>query len=79
MSYTSSEVKNRYMRKAYDRINILVARGDRELIKQAAAAQGKSVNQFIKDLIYNNLQTTPSNKITDFYQCKKWKPPDIYK
>lgn len=59
MSYTSPEVKNRYMSKAYDRINIIVPKGERTRIKAEAEREGKSVNRYIIDLIYNNMNTPP--------------------
>lgn len=37
--------------KAYDRIEITVPKGNREIIAQAAAAAGMSVNAFIKEAI----------------------------
>ncbi len=41
----------RYNKKAYDRINVVVPKGKRELIKEFAASQGKSLNRFICDAI----------------------------
>ena len=41
----------RYNKKAYDRINIIVKKGQRQHIKEFAAKQGKSLNRFVCDLI----------------------------
>lgn len=41
----------RYNKKAYDRINVVVKKGQRQVIKNFAANQGKSLNRFICDLI----------------------------
>ena len=41
----------RYNRKAYDRINVIVKKGQRQIIKDFAASQGKSLNRFICDAI----------------------------
>ena len=41
----------RYNKKAYDRINVVVKKGQRQVIKNFAASQGKSLNRFICDLI----------------------------
>lgn len=51
MGKTSAAVKNRYINKAYDRINLTVPKGDKERIKAYAEAQGKSVNGYINELI----------------------------
>lgn len=53
MKYSDAqkEATARYNRKAYDRINVIVKKGERERIKQFAAGQGKSLNRFICDAI----------------------------
>lgn len=53
MKYSDAqkEATARYNKKAYDRINIIVKKGQRELIKAYAAKQGKSLNQFVLDAI----------------------------
>ena len=43
----SPESINRYMKKAYDRLNVLVPKGRRDEIKAAASAAGESMNQYI--------------------------------
>ena len=50
-SDAQKEATARYNRKAYDRINIIVKKGQREVIKQYAAKQGKSLNRFVLDAI----------------------------
>lgn len=42
---------NRYMKKAYDRINLTVPKGDKERIEAHAAGRGESVNAFIRRAI----------------------------
>lgn len=53
MKYSDAqkEATARYNRKAYDRINVIVKKGEREKIKLFAAGQGKSLNRFICDAI----------------------------
>ena len=52
MSKTSAAVKNRYNAKAYDRITIVVKKGEKELIKaHAEKFDGGSVNAFIQRAI----------------------------
>ena len=41
---TSAAAKNRYNAKAYDRITLLVPKGSKEQIAEAARAKGQSVN-----------------------------------
>jgi len=42
---------NRYVKNNYDRINVTLAKGQREIIKAHAAARGESVNGFISRAI----------------------------
>ena len=44
---SQKEATARYNKKAYDRINVIVKKGQREIIKNFAASQGKSLNRFI--------------------------------
>ena len=48
---SQKEATARYNRKAYDRINVIVKKGQRQIIKDFAASQGKSLNRFICDAI----------------------------
>ena len=47
----SPESINRYMAKAYDRINLTVAKGKKEIIQAHAEAHSESVNGFINRAI----------------------------
>lgn len=51
MSRAQTAASKRYNLKTYDRIEITVPKGNREIIAQAAAAAGMSVNAFIKEAI----------------------------
>lgn len=51
MSKAQTAANKRYNLKAYDRIEITVPKENREIIAQAAAAAGMSVNAFIKEAI----------------------------
>lgn len=50
-SDAQKEATARYNKKAYDRINIIVKKGQRQVIKDFAASQGKSLNRFVLDAI----------------------------
>ena len=57
MSRTSSAVKNRYNAKAYDRITIVVKKGEKEKIKaHAETHDGGSVNAFIQRAIAETME-----------------------
>ena len=51
MSKTSAAVKNRYNAKAYDRITVVVPKGQKDIIKAHAESKGESVNGFIQKAI----------------------------
>ena len=53
MGYTEAqkEATARYIKKAYDRIDVIVPKGKREVIKRFARKQGKSTNRFINEAI----------------------------
>lgn len=53
---------NRYIGKAYDRINLTVPKGDRERIKNHAEARGETVNGFIKRAIGETIQRETTSK-----------------
>ena len=57
MGKTSAAVKNRYNNKTYDRINLTVPKGDKEIIKaHAEKHDGGSVNGFIQRAIKETMQ-----------------------
>ena len=62
MAYSDAqkEATARYNKKAYDRIDVIVPKGQRQVIKDFAASQGKSLNKFINDAIAAQM-----NKATD--------------
>ena len=45
------EATARYNRKTYERLELLVKKGQKQVIQKAAKKAGKSVNRFILDLI----------------------------
>lgn len=48
MSKTSADVKNRYNKKNYDRISLVLKKGEKERIQQKSEALGyPSVNSFV--------------------------------
>ena len=57
-SDAQKEATARYNKKAYDRIDLIVKKGQRQIIKDFAAQQGKSLNRFICDLIDAEMNKT---------------------
>lgn len=57
MKYSDAqkEATARYNKKTYDRINVIVRKGQRQIIKDYAAKQGKSLNRFICDAIHQEM------------------------
>ena len=56
------EATARYNKKNYDRINVIVPKGKRQIIKDFAASQGKSLNRFICDAIELQMNTESKNE-----------------
>ena len=48
--------QNDYIARTYDRINLTVPKGKKEIIQAHAAAQGESVNSFINKAIDEKLE-----------------------
>ena len=51
MGKASTRAQNRYIAKAYDRINLTVPKGHKDVIQTHAAARSESVNGFINRAI----------------------------
>lgn len=60
--FNQTEYVNEFIRKKYDRINLLIPAGNKEIIKSRAAQKGKSVNQYINELIDTDLNTNKEEK-----------------
>ena len=45
--------RNNYDREHYERVNLSLPKGSKELIKSKAEAAGKSISQYILDLVKN--------------------------
>lgn len=53
---TSAASKNKWMAKAYDRVNLTMPKGKKEIIQAHAEAQGESVNGFINRAIDRQME-----------------------
>lgn len=47
--------QNDYNKAKYDRISLMVPKGSKEDLKAHAQAKGKSLNEYLNDLIFQNL------------------------
>jgi Replication regulatory protein RepB. len=58
MAYSEAqkEATARYNKKAYDRIDVVVPKGQREMIKAFAASKGLTMNKFITKAIYHAME-----------------------
>ena len=61
-SDAQKEATARYNKKAYDRIDLVVKKGQRQVIKDFAASQGKSLNRFICDAIEKEMKIKIENE-----------------
>lgn len=52
---------NKYVKANYDRINVTLPKGQREVIKAYAEAQGQSVNAFINEAICEKIERVKEN------------------
>ena len=57
---TSAKSKNTWITKAYDRINLTVPKGQKDLIQAHAEAQGESTNGFINRAISETMERDKS-------------------
>ena len=60
------EANNRYVEKAYDRLNIAIPKGRKATVEAAAARKGESVNALVNRLLQNETGLTP----------EEWKNPN---
>lgn len=51
MGKTSSAVKNRYNGKVYDRLNIVIPKGQKQAVEAFALKHGESVNGLVNSLL----------------------------
>lgn len=62
-SEAQKEATARYNKKTYDRIDLVVKKGQRQILKDFATSQGKSLNRFILDAVENEIsKIQQSNK-----------------
>ena len=55
-SKAHQKASNKYQAKAYDRMNLLVKKGERDKIKAYAESKGLSLNAYVTGLIYKDME-----------------------
>lgn len=66
-SKAQQRATNKWISKAYDRINLTVPKGEKEIVQAHAAAQGESVNGFIGRAIKETIARDGAEKPTDAF------------
>lgn len=56
MGKAQTKAQNKYISKTYDRINLLVEKGEKDKIKAHAAKQGESLNGFVNRAISETME-----------------------
>lgn len=59
MAKRKAEWQNNYIARTYDRINLLVPKGEKEEIKARADKSGESVNAYINRLLDQDKNSSP--------------------
>ena len=55
VSKAQQAATHRYIKKNYDRLELMVKKGGKDTIKKAANAAGESVNEFVTNAVENRL------------------------
>lgn len=61
ISKAQQKAVHKYVKSNYDRIDLTLPKGDKERIKEHAAAQGESVNSFIQRAINEAIEHDTAN------------------
>lgn len=56
MGKASTKAQNKYISKAYDRINLTMPKGKKDTVQTHAAQRGESVNSFINRAISETME-----------------------
>lgn len=50
---------DKHLKERYDRVQLVLPKGTKQEVQQAAQNQNKSLNAYISDLIFNDLNKNP--------------------
>ena len=62
MGKASTKAQNKYINKKYDRINLVVEKGKKDILKAHAEEKGESVNAFINRAINETMKMDNERK-----------------
>jgi len=65
MGKASTRAQNRYIAKAYDRVNLTLPKGHKEIVQAHASAHGESVNGFIGRAISEAIERDTAGTATE--------------
>lgn len=65
MGKASTKAQNKYIAKAYDRVNLTMPKGKKEIVQAHAESQGESVNAFINRAIDEAMERDGSQEVTE--------------
>ena len=65
MGTAQTRAQNKYINKVYDRVNLVVDKGNKDKIKAHAAANGESLNGFINRAISETMERDNSRCSTE--------------
>lgn len=63
MAVRKAKWQNNYIAHAYDRINLTVPKGEKDIIKEVANAHGESVNAYIYAAIRQRMEREGMNQV----------------
>lgn len=61
----SQRAVNKYMKENYDRVNLTMPKGKKEIVQAHAESQGESVNAFINRAIDEAMERDGSQEVTE--------------
>ena len=63
ISQAQQKAVHKYVKNNYDRIELLVYKGKKDILKSYAEATGESLNAFIKKAVANRIEAETGDKI----------------
>ena len=65
MGKASTKAQNKYIAKAYDRVNLTMPKGKKEAVQAHATQRGESVNAFINRAIDEAMERDGTQEVTE--------------
>ena len=65
MGKASTKAQNKYIAKAYDRVNLTMPKGKKDSVQAHAEARGESVNAFINRAIDEAMERDSVQEVTE--------------